>query len=472
MTFMRKMTRHSEADTVLDVRPLAALPSGSPDPRIKEGTTIPHYNADKSLAIQLTSKTDIANASHSVISTKNDIKTLMEADSNLASELYSCILGDRLKDIGLKAGETTRHGMPRLIFLSEQPFMHPEKLTWGEHEWIRLGNNEAPRETLQLITVYKNSNDSEVTCPGYRIIGDRYALVVNIGNICIAATHMDSALTRVDTVTGILQAISKGYGLIPSAVLGDLNMCSIGLRGGIFPTREDQHTKTATIERSSASGTKHYMGGYINDKNLRLLTTRHTYGARSIIPATKLTKKLGKLLIDGYDEDLDADKEYIFSDHHSLYANYHWAEEWSLKGYGASQEVHSATATSLKSLRYSGSPDEPEPWDRVNDNATPLPTPLASATVVPSSGGAVPSLSQPMDTTIDPVASNTSQTASPRQARIRTRLSKQSMGQLARQQQAKQKRKNGIKTNRAPTFITKQPGHPRLKKRNNQDTHF
>jgi len=307
---------------------------------------------------------------------------------------YESVLATQLNRLGFSESTRQRHGLPRLIFLCEEPLAHPPKLTYKKATWDYLGDNTATSQ-VQRLSVYCRPDDAANMQLSVHIMGGTKGVVVRVRDrINIGGVHMSAKFTGTkksgDRINNINLDIDinkndlvESWGdFFPDVVLGDLNMDSKGLPHGVYPSEEI--AGYSNVERSNAGGDEDYMGGFVTNVNICTVPTTTTWGKRSLPPLTLLpTADLRSAFSLTTNNDTD-NTEYIYSDHPSLYANF--AKIRSLPSLGTPiLSVIPVAAASGASSASSSTSSTPPTIVSSTSLSMPTPTVTAAAGTSPSS---------------------------------------------------------------------------------------
>jgi hypothetical protein len=247
-------------------------------------------------------------------------------------QFYETVVEDRLRHLRFEARSTEAEGLPEVIVLSEELLPFPPKLLVLEKTFLRtqtLGTKSHLQDMAAYVAAsafsdYRFSVEKRGSAFAKEPFEETWMLVTK-GPFTVACVHLTSAYTKAkssdapDIFEGLLSFAQKSG---VHAILGDFNLNTFGVHGGVFPVSggfEKQSTGMAyqsTFATSSGSGTKLYMGGMICDPRVFLSSTLTSLGSLAVPPwfTCSTQKEL---------------KEKVFSDHHSLYGNYLFSAETS-----------------------------------------------------------------------------------------------------------------------------------------------
>jgi hypothetical protein len=245
-------------------------------------------------------------------------------------DFYNMVVEDRLCFLGFNSWSSEANGLPEVIVLSEQLFDEfPERLSILGKFYLRA-KTLGTQSNLQNMAAYVLTTawdcyrfDSIKRADRFKKEFEETWLLVMKGAFKMACVHLSSNYTSakstdVDTIFESLLEFANKEDV--HAILGDFNLNTFGVHGGVFPISGGFETEStgmgyqSKFATSSGSGDRLYMGGMICDPRVFLRTTLTSLGSLAVPPWFTRSKNTQF-------------QDRVFSDHHSLYGNYLFGAE-------------------------------------------------------------------------------------------------------------------------------------------------
>lgn len=256
---------------------------------------------------------------------KNRLNALLKRLRMSPQLFYEAVVEDRLTYLGFESRSSPEEGRPEVIVLSERLLEFPDRLWVLDQEYLRWQKVE-PRSHLQHMAAYvlssvRNRYRFEIVQRNGRFKNEQVKetwLLVKKGPFTLACVHLTSKYTSAQSgeasgIFGSLFAFAQKSQV--HAILGDFNLNTFGVHGGVFPVSGGFGSQSGGISfeskfaTSSGSGDKCYMGGMICDPRVFQRPTLTSLGSLAAPPWFTNSKQTEL-------------QHNVFSDHHSLYGNY------------------------------------------------------------------------------------------------------------------------------------------------------
>ncbi len=242
-----------------------------------------------------------------------------------AQGFYEMVAADRLARLRFGRFSDPEQGLPELIILSERLYDWPERLNVAGHKYRRchvLDGRSLQDMAAFVLETATLSYRFETVTRSASYGGNKFVETWLIARkhtvspaFSIACVHLSSKYTACSTskmgsIMADILEFCRRHGV--HAILGDCNLNTYGVHGGSFPVSSDFVIKDTdlalqtTFATTNGASDKAYMGGMICDTGVGFRSTVSNFGNCALPPWFATGLFSGQ----------------VFSDHHSIYANY------------------------------------------------------------------------------------------------------------------------------------------------------